>query len=168
MRKNAFVETLGSRGERRRNRHRKSRKACCPLVPVKKKAQQRTSGSAKGKVHLSRDFLKPLPEAILAEFEKGESFWTRMSFCGGLPTTRKFRRLLMTDTKWKQRSLPQCGQRLGDAYQSTDRQIEISHEAVGFCPEAACRTRLRTSRSSWAMPCMSSLYLAITKTLLTA
>ena len=40
------------------------------LVPVKKKAQQRTSGSAKGKVYLSRDFLKRLPEAILAEFEK--------------------------------------------------------------------------------------------------
>ncbi len=40
------------------------------LVPIKKKAQQRTSGSAKGKVRLSRDFLKPLPEAILAEFEK--------------------------------------------------------------------------------------------------
>ena len=48
----------------------KAGKPVARLVPVKKKAQQRASGSAKGKVFLSRDFLKPLPEAILAEFEK--------------------------------------------------------------------------------------------------
>ncbi|MCG6534015.1 MAG: type II toxin-antitoxin system Phd/YefM family antitoxin [Syntrophales bacterium LBB04] len=48
----------------------KAGKPVARLVPVKKKAQQRTSGSAKGKVRLSRDFLEPLPEAILAEFEK--------------------------------------------------------------------------------------------------
>jgi len=40
------------------------------IVPLKHKISKRTPGTAKGRIALSEDFFKPLPEGILKEFEK--------------------------------------------------------------------------------------------------
>ncbi|MCD6495109.1 type II toxin-antitoxin system Phd/YefM family antitoxin [Candidatus Bipolaricaulota bacterium] len=40
------------------------------LVPVAERPARRLPGSAKGKVTIASDFDAPLPEAILAEFER--------------------------------------------------------------------------------------------------
>ena len=40
------------------------------LVPVVERPARRVPGSAKGKVTIAPDFDAPLPEAILAEFER--------------------------------------------------------------------------------------------------
>ena len=39
------------------------------LVPVQEKKKERSPGTAKGKVVIRKDFDKPLPEALLREFE---------------------------------------------------------------------------------------------------
>jgi len=40
------------------------------LVPLSKKINKRTPGSAKGRILLKDNFLKPLPSSILNDFEK--------------------------------------------------------------------------------------------------
>ena len=39
------------------------------LVPVIKKSSERISGTAKGKIFISKNFNEPLPESIIKEFE---------------------------------------------------------------------------------------------------
>lgn len=48
----------------------KSGKPIARLVPVEKKPAKRLPGSAKGKISLSADFLKPLPDDLLETFER--------------------------------------------------------------------------------------------------
>lgn len=48
----------------------KSGKPVARLVPVEKKPVKRLPGSAKGKIILSADFLKPLPDDLLETFER--------------------------------------------------------------------------------------------------
>jgi len=40
------------------------------LVPLKDKTKKRIPGTAKSRLTISKNFLKPLPEEILKEFEK--------------------------------------------------------------------------------------------------
>ncbi|MCP4679366.1 MAG: type II toxin-antitoxin system Phd/YefM family antitoxin [Deltaproteobacteria bacterium] len=40
------------------------------LVPIVESTEDRTPGSAKGKIKISSDFNDPLPDEILAEFEQ--------------------------------------------------------------------------------------------------
>ncbi|MCK5571090.1 MAG: type II toxin-antitoxin system Phd/YefM family antitoxin [Spirochaetes bacterium] len=39
------------------------------LVPVIEKSSERVSGTAKGKIFISKNFDEPLPESIIKEFE---------------------------------------------------------------------------------------------------
>lgn len=39
------------------------------LVPVIEKSSERVSGTAKGKISISKNFDEPLPESIIKEFE---------------------------------------------------------------------------------------------------
>jgi prevent-host-death family protein len=48
----------------------KAGKPVARLVPIYEATGERTPGSAKGKIELSPDFDEPLPEEILAEFER--------------------------------------------------------------------------------------------------
>ncbi|MEK6581540.1 MAG: type II toxin-antitoxin system Phd/YefM family antitoxin [Nitrospirota bacterium] len=48
----------------------KAGKPVARMLPIVKKIKKRISGSAKGHIGLKADFLKPLPEKILDEFEK--------------------------------------------------------------------------------------------------
>jgi prevent-host-death family protein len=48
----------------------KAGKPVARLVPIGKRPKQRTSGSAKNKVVIGKDFGKPLPASVLKAFEK--------------------------------------------------------------------------------------------------
>lgn len=48
----------------------KAGKPVARLSPLAKKVQKRVPGSAKGRIVLRKDFLEPLPESVLDEFEK--------------------------------------------------------------------------------------------------
>jgi prevent-host-death family protein len=48
----------------------KSGRPVARLVPFEVRPAQRVPGSAKGKVTLSKDFMDPLPEALLESFEE--------------------------------------------------------------------------------------------------
>lgn len=48
----------------------KAGKPVARMLPIVKKIKKRMAGSAKGHIGLKADFLKPLPEKILDEFEK--------------------------------------------------------------------------------------------------
>ncbi|MDP2960734.1 MAG: type II toxin-antitoxin system Phd/YefM family antitoxin [candidate division Zixibacteria bacterium] len=48
----------------------KSGKPVARLIPFEKKPAKRVPGSAKRKISLSADFLKPLPDDLLETFEK--------------------------------------------------------------------------------------------------
>jgi prevent-host-death family protein len=40
------------------------------IVPLKDKTKKRIPGTAKGRITIMKDFFSPLPDDILAEFEK--------------------------------------------------------------------------------------------------
>ena len=48
----------------------KAGKPVARLIPVLEKVMQRTPGTAKGRISMTEDFLKPLPDDFLEEFEK--------------------------------------------------------------------------------------------------
>ncbi len=48
----------------------KAGKPIARVVPLKERAVRRTPGSAKGRIVLKKNFLKPLPVSVMKGFEK--------------------------------------------------------------------------------------------------
>ncbi len=48
----------------------KAGKPIARIVPLSEKVSKRIPGTAKGRISLKKDFLKPLPKSLLDDFEK--------------------------------------------------------------------------------------------------